>query len=325
MFTLFNQIMPITQSQFRPAWWLFNPHLQTMWGTMFRPRPDLNLQVERYELDDGDFLDLAWSGPESGRIILLLHGLEGSLDSHYAGGMIKTLNEAGYRTCFMHFRGCSGEPNRLPRSYHSGETGDLQSVIEHIQQQRNSAVYGAIGFSLGGNVLLKWLGEQGYHAAVSKAIAVSVPFRLADAARRLERGISRIYQRHLLAKLKQKYRVKFKRIPSPLKINLDTLENFYQFDDAVTAPLHGFSGVDDYYSRCSSLPFLKQIRTPCLVIHAVDDPFMWPDTVPTAGDVSPSVTLELSPHGGHVGFIGGQLPGKPIYWLEQRILEWLNE
>jgi hypothetical protein len=314
--------MPVIQSQFRPAWWLSNPHLQTIWGTLFRRQPRLELRTERLELADGDFVDLAWSGPASGAMVLVLHGLEGTLNSHYARGLLRTLNNLGYRTCFMHFRGCSGEANRLPRSYHSGETGDLQEVVEHVRHR--TALHAAVGFSLGGNVLLKWLGEQQESAAISKAVAVSVPFRLDDAARRLEGGLSRVYQQHLLNKLKQKYRVKFSQMPSPLRVNLDNIKTFYQFDDAITAPLHGFHNADDYYTRSSSYPFLKRIRTPSLVIHAIDDPFMWPGTVPDNSDLSPAVTLELASHGGHVGFITGPVPGLARYWLDERIGQWLS-
>jgi predicted alpha/beta-fold hydrolase len=296
--------------------------MQTLWGSLFRIRPRLELEIERLELPDGDFVDLAWSGPGSGRMVLILHGLEGTLDSHYAGGLLRTLNNHGFRTCFMHFRGCSGEINRLPRSYHSGETGDLQTVVEHILQR--GPLHAAVGFSLGGNVLLKWLGEQRESAAISTAIAVSVPFRLADAAQRLEGGLSRVYQHHLLTRLKRKYRTKFKQMPSPLQTRLDTITTFYQFDDAITAPLHGFTGADDYYSRSSSFPYLKQIRTPTLIIHALDDPFMWPHTIPGQSELSPAVTLELARHGGHVGFITGLIPGRARYWLDMRIIQWLG-
>jgi predicted alpha/beta-fold hydrolase len=316
--------MPILNSPFRPAWWLPGPHLQTLWGSLLRPRPKLDGKMERLELADGDFLDLYWSGPAAAPLILMLHGLEGSLASHYAAGSLHTLNRAGWRTCFMHFRGCSGEPNRLPRSYHSGETGDLQAVIDHLREQHGRTPACCIGVSLGGNVLLKWLGEQGPQARTGSAIAVSVPLQLAASADRLQYGLSRLYQRHLLQGLRRKYRRKFGTDRAPDGRPLDSLDNFCRFDAAVTAPLHGFASAEDYYARCSSRQFLKHIETPTLLIQARDDPFLWPTALPTRAELSPAVTLELAEHGGHVGFIEGRLPGRARYWLDRRIMEWLG-
>ncbi len=314
--------MPIKPAGFRPAWWLPGPHAQTLWPTLVRPRPKLTLQHRRLELPDRDFLDLCLGG-EKGPLVLVLHGLEGSLESHYAGNLLAALHHAGYRTAFLHFRGCSGEPNRLPRSYHSGETGDLQFTTGWLRKNV-APVEAVIGFSLGGNVLLKWLGEQGEAAATRRAVAVSVPFRLADADRRLRRGLSRIYQRHLVGHLKRSYREKFARIPSPLTVDVERLVTFRDFDEHVTAPLHGFADADDYYSRSSSRPYLKKIRKPTLILHARDDPFMFPETVPREEELAPSVTLELSAHGGHVGFVAGRWPWQAEYWLERRIVEWLD-
>ena len=316
--------MAIIKSEFKPAWWLRGAHQQTVWSTFFRKLPDPDLKKERIELDDGDFLDLAWIGSEDGKIILILHGLEGNKDSSYVKGIMQTLSAAGYRCCLMHFRGCSGEPNRLPRSYHSGETGDLQQVIDHIQKHHQRNVYAAIGYSLGGNALLKWLGENENDAPVKTAVAVSVPFSLDDAARRMGTGLSRSYEKHLVSRLQEKYREKFSDLQSPLKIDIDQLDTFYLFDDQVTAPLHGFSGVDDYYEKSSCAQFLPHITKPTLILHAKDDPFMWPDSIPAENELSPNVRLELSEKGGHVGFISGSAPWKPKYWLDQRILEWLG-
>ncbi len=318
-------LMPIIDSTFRPAWWLPGPHLQTLWGSLLRPRPALDGKMERLELADGDFLDLYWSGPETAPLILMLHGLEGSLASHYAAGLLHTLNRAGWRSCFMHFRGCSGEANRLARSYHSGETGDLQAVIDHLHARHGLTPTCCIGVSLGGNVLLKWLGEQGPQARTGSAIAISVPLQLAASADRLQYGLSRLYQRHLLQHLRQKYRHKFGSDQAPDGRSLDTLDSFNRFDAAVTAPLHGFASAEDYYARCSSRQFLKHIEIPTLLIQARDDPFLWPTALPTRAELSPAVTLELTEHGGHVGFIEGRLPGRARYWLDRRILAWLGQ
>ena len=317
--------MPIIQSEFRPAWWLPGAHAQTLWPSLFRRRILPNFTRERVELDDGDFLDLAWSGPAEGRIVLFMHGLEGSLQSHYTGGIMRQLNQQGFRVCLMYFRGCSGEPNRLPISYHSGKTDDPQRILEHIQSTHGKDVFAAVGVSLGGNVLLKWLGEQGETRLLQKAVAVSVPFQLDDAAHRLKRGLSRVYQRHLLTLLREKYRKKFSRIHSPLDVEIDSLKTFHQFDDQVTAALHGFDGVDDYYRRSSSRQFIPQIRVPTLILHARHDPFMFPETVPVEAELPECVWLEMPDHGGHLGFVSGLIPGRADYWAEQRIAQWLSD
>lgn len=311
---------------FRPAWWLPGAHLQTLWPTFFRRRPKLPLIPERVELSDGDFLDLLWlKGQQPRPLVLLLHGLEGSIRSPYAGGLMQVLHDHDYDVCFMYFRGCSGEPNRLDRSYHSGDTADLQEVVDHIARQHGRSVNGMIGFSLGGNVLLKWLGEQGEGAQLRCAVAVSVPYQLHDAATRMNRGFSRLYQWHLLARLRQKYQQKFQHRPSPLNVDVRQLKTFFDFDDKVTAPLHQFNGVDDYYRRSSSRQYLPSIRVPTLLIHASDDPFMFPQTVPTAAELPKQVRLELSTNGGHVGFVSGRWPWRPRYWVDERILAWCNE
>lgn len=307
---------------FTPAWWLRNPHLQTIWPVLFRRPRQLDYRTERLELDDGDFLDLAWRGPAQGPLVLMLHGLQGSIHSHYARGLIPRLNASGYRVCLMHFRGCSGEPNRLDRSYHSGETGDLTRVVEYLQQVAGE-LHATIGFSLGGNVLLKWLGEQGERAPLRKAVAISVPFLLADAAERMNSGLSRLYQRHLVNSLRRDYKRKFSRRSSPLQIDVDRLDSFWTFDDQVTAPLHGFRDVQDYYQSASCRPFLGTIQVETLIVHACDDPFMFDATSPRNDELSPSTQLLLSPHGGHVGFVSGRWPWQPRYWLDRCITDWL--
>lgn len=324
--------MPILNSPFKPAWWLKNTHLQTLWSTFFRSQARVEVTPFRLELDDGDFLDLAFRGFDDANqkttkpIVVILHGLEGSLKSHYIKPLIKLLDENGFAACFVHFRGCSNEPNRLPRSYHSGDTGDLQRVIDYLVETNNQGVFAVIGFSLGGNVVLKWMGEQADKAPVETAIAVSVPFQLADAGDRLEKSFSRVYQKHLLSSCQQKFTDKFANHENPpIKVEASKLKTFYAFDDCITAPLHGFKGADEYYSQCSSRQFLKNIRKPTLILHAKDDPFMWEHTIPDEDELSPSVRLELSDKGGHVGFISGKIPFMAEYWLDTRIIQWLKK
>ena len=290
-----------------PPWWLRNPHLQTLWPKFFRRRPHLALQRERLELADGDFIDLAWVQEGQGPIVLMLHGLEGNLRSHYVLPVLSTLAASGFQPVFMFLRGCSEEPNRLPRTYHSGAAEDLAEVLALLRAS-GRPVAAAIGFSLGGNLLLRYLGLNGEAALLQAAMAVSVPFVLGDAARRLEQGGSRIYQHYLMNRLKGSYLRKFATMPSPLAVDLDQLHSLWQYDQAITAPLNGFAGADDYYQQCSSIHYLPGITVPTLILHSLDDPFMYPHNVPRADQVGPGVHLAIQPYGGHVGFIEAALP-----------------
>lgn len=315
----------ITESAFRPAWWLPGAHLQTLFPSLLRRRVAPALLRQRVELPDGDFVDIDWTALAGRPRILLLHGLEGSLDSHYSGALLGLLARQGYQAGLLYFRGRSGEPNRLARSYHSGDTADLDFVMRLLGKSATTRVTAAIGFSLGGNVLLKWLGEQGELASLQTAIAISVPFDLDAAARRLQQGLSRIYRQHLLARLLQSVRLKARLHTPPIPLQqLHLLRSFHAFDNAVTAPLHGFRDVDDYYRRSSSRQFLQHIRIPVLILQARDDPFLPASALPAADQLGASVTLELSANGGHVGFVSGTWPGQAGYWLEQRILQHLK-
>ena len=313
----------ITKSPFRPAWWLPSPHLQTIWPSLARPRPRPTLASRRIELSDGDFIDLA-IGDGTGPRVLIVHGLEGDLDSHYAGSLVARLAREGFVPVFMHLRGCSGEPNRLDRTYHSGASEDLAEVLAALATDPEGPPAAAVGFSLGANLLLKYLGERD-RPLLQHAVAVSPPFVLRDCMLRLNLGSSRIYRRYLITRLKQGYQAKFTDRPSPLDLDLDAIDDFNSFDEQITAPLSGFDGVFDYYNRASCRQFLPNIQTPTLIIHAVDDPFMFPTTVPFEHELGPGITLELARQGGHVGFISGALPWRPVYWLEERIIEHLRQ
>jgi predicted alpha/beta-fold hydrolase len=284
------------------------------------------LETERLELPDGDFLDLHWTVGKGKAIVIVLHGLEGCSQSHYARGLLQTLHQQGLRAVVMHFRGCSGTPNRLPRSYHSGDTGDLAYLVHTLSTREPHTPLAAVGYSLGGNVLLKWLGQAGALAPLSAAVAVSVPFSLAEAAQRVNRGFSRLYQWKLLRSMRRRISAKLKEMPLPIKTsNPSELHSFRQFDDCVTAPLHGFRNADHYYAVASSRQYLCTIAVNTLILHACDDPFMTATAVPIESDLSPSVELELYARGGHVGFIAGHWPWRPRYWLEQRIPEYLEQ
>lgn len=309
---------------FRPAWWLPSAHLQTLWPTLFRHRPRPATRRERLELPDGDFLDLDWVGGDRGPLVVLFHGLEGSLASPYIRGMLHVIERRGWRGVLMSFRGCSGEMNRLARSYHSGDTGDMAWLFEQLRRREPATPTAAIGYSLGGNALLKWLGEGRHASHPDLAVAVSVPFDLANAADRLQRGLSRLYQWWLLRSLRRSLRAKMAAglVPESLA-DPDTLTDFWRFDDQVTAPLHGFRDVHDYYARCSSRRYLAGIEVPTLLLQARDDPFLDGDGLPGAAELPPAVRLELSDRGGHVGFIAAD-GLRSRYWLEQRIIEFLE-
>jgi len=324
----------IIQSQFTPAAGLSNSHVQTLLPTFIRNRLTFTGVEQTLELDDGDFVDLVWTEKPEGSnnpkpIVVIFHGLEGSIGSPYVKGMMRAITKQGWTGLLMHFRGCSQNLNRLPRTYHSGETGDAKQLLSWLKKNYEEHPLAAVGFSLGGNMLLKLQAELGPESPLKAAVSVCAPVLLMHCANRLNSGFSKIYQRYLLGPLRKKVRVNALRHDYEALINLKTrdinrLKNFWLFDDLVTAPLHGFSGVDEYYSESSARQYLKNIQTPVLILQALDDPFMTRDIIPRASELSGSTKLELSQHGGHVGFIGGSF-FKPEYWLEHRVPEYLSD
>lgn len=319
---------------FRPAWWLPGPHLQTLWSPFCRPAPRLERQRERLWLADGDFIDLDWHGAHQADapLVLALHGLTGSSASLYVLGLQEALAARGWASVAINWRGCSGEPNLLPRAYHSGASDDLGEVIEHLRARRPLAPLYAVGYSLGGNVLLKYLGERGADCPLQGAAAVSVPFRLDQCADRIGSGFSRVYQAHFMRAMAAYVRDKQRlfahqgmadRLSALERLGpLDGLRTFWEFDGRFTAPLHGYRDAEDYYRRASSRYFLGAIRTPTLLIQALDDPFVFRHSLPEPGELSPSTTFEAQARGGHVGFVEGS-PRAPGYYLERRIPAWL--
>ena len=311
----------IINSTFKPAWYLSNAHAQTIYPTFARRSKAAIDYYERLELPDGDFIDLAWATnglKAESPLVVLLHGLGGSVDSVYVAGLLRSFNHAGYRGVLMQFRGSSGVPNRLPRAYHSGETGDLAYLLECLHQREPSTKKAVVGVSLGGNVLLKWLGETGAQPLIHAAVAVSVPFQLNIVAERINKGFSRIYQAYLLKKLRTLFLEKLALVNRQLpltKHDLLSIKTIREFDERITAPLHGFKNADAYYREASSRQYLSGIVTPTLIIHASDDPFMVPEVVPEEKHLSTDILFELSQQGGHVGFISRNNTN----WLEQRI------
>lgn len=319
---------------FKPAWWLPGPHLQTLWNPLCRAPAQLQRERERLWLEDGDFLDLDWHGRHDPKapLVLVLHGLTGSSSSLYVLGVQQALAIRGWASVALNWRGCSGEPNLLARGYHSGASEDLAETVRHLRAQRPMAPLYVVGYSLGGNVLLKYLGESGVESQLRGAVAVSVPFRLDQCADRLGLGFSRIYQAHfmneMVAYVKTKQRLfahqgMADRLAALERLGpLDGMRSFWDFDGRITAPLHGFSDAEDYYTRSSSRYFLDRIHTPTLIIQAADDPFVFRHSLPEANELPPCVQFELHAHGGHVGFVDGS-PLRPGYYLERRIPQWL--
>lgn len=310
---------------------------------------------QRLETPDGDFLDLDWvegqnptqpapvphtSGtsqrqhgapthsPNEPPLVVLFHGLEGSSASHYARALMQAVAVQGWQGVVVHFRGCSGEPNRLPRAYHSGDSAEIGWVLQQLRSTHRQTF--AVGVSLGGNALLKWLGEAGASAGeyVSSAVAVSVPYDLAAADTALSSGMGLLYARHFLRSLIPHTLAKAQRFPGHVGLNrldaIRTARTLRQFDDAVTAPLHGFANAADYYARSSSGQYLSAIAVPTLLLHAHNDPFLPVAAIPDSSRLPSSVQLEVSNQGGHVGFVSGSLPGH-LDWLPQRLFSHFSQ
>lgn len=319
----------ITQSSFRPHPWISGAHLQTL-ATMLRPVPKLVLRRERLELADGDFLDLAWSGEQhpQGPLAVLVHGLTGGFESKYLLGTASLLIAQGWRTVILQLRGAGPEPNRLHRCYNQDDTEDLRYCWHLLREREPKAFMASVGWSLGGNVTLKALAEEGRAAPINIAAAASVPFNIRPCAERLRTGFSRVYQKRLLDSVKESLRRKHPRVASSPLVNLPAAlaaQDFIEYDEAYTAPLAGYHTVEDYYAHASCGQFLKSIRRPTLVIHALDDPFMAAGIVPDAEALSRHVTLEIAQSGGHVGFVSAGALGRPYCWLERRLTEYLHE
>lgn len=318
--------------EFKPAWWLKNCHLQTMLAKYLAPRRELPHQTELLALPDGDELLLCFghTDPTQARaLVVVLHGLEGNIHSHYVRGMLHSLQQQGFAAVLMHFRGCHGEANKLPRAYHSGDTGDLSFVLQQLSTRYPTVPLAAVGFSLGGNVLMKYCGETAERCPLFAAAAVSAPLQLSASADRINSGFSKVYQRYLLRRLKATMQRKLKRHPDfPLALGQDDIQRIQSirdFDQQLTAPLHGFADAEDYYRRSSAKSYLRLIQRPNLLIHAKDDPFLAVEAIPAANELGRHSQLLLSEHGGHVGFVSGGLPWQPRYWLDQVVPAFLQQ
>jgi predicted alpha/beta-fold hydrolase len=303
--------------------WLPGGHLQTIVPARFVPLPAVAYRRERWDAPDGDFVDVDFAQPEptaaAAPLLVLFHGLEGDSRSHYARVLMRHFADAGFRALVAHFRGCSGEPNRLPRAYHSGDSAEGDWILRRAHARWPSAPLFAVGISLGGNMLAKWLGEQAEDARfVTAAASVGSPLDLAAGGAALARGFNRVYTRLFLATLKPKALAKAARFEGTADTaRVRASRNLYEFDNAYTAPVHGFRDTEDYWARASAKPWLAAVCVPHLVINAANDPFVPPASLPSRAAVSRAVVLERPAAGGHIGFPGA-FPGTPA-WLPQRL------
>ena len=313
---------------YRAPAWLPGGHAQTLYP-LTRRGPLPHYRRERWDAPDGDFIDIDWlaagtgtSEPQVVPLVVLFHGLEGSSRSHYARALMHTLARRGWAGAVPHFRGCSGEPNRLPRAYHSGDSAEIDWVLRRMRARFPQRPLFAAGVSLGGNALLKWLGEQeeGARDVVQAAAAVCAPLDLTAAGYALQRGFNLIYTRNFLVTLKANSLAKLERFPGLFdRGRMLAAKTLYDFDDAVTAPLHGFRDAKDYWLRASSKPWLPGVRVPALLVNALNDPFLPAQALPNGRQVSSAVTLDYPAGGGHAGFVCGPFPGQ-IDWLPHRLL-----
>ena len=317
---------------YSPAWWLPNRHARTLWPRFARRVAEVPTRHEQWETPDGDVVEidrLAAPSRDAPQLVLL-HGLEGTARSHYARGALAEAYRRGWGAHLLLFRSCGDTPNRTRRFYHSGETGDLGMVVQRVLKDHDGAPIVLAGYSLGGNVLLKWLGEQGAKAPsrIRGAAAISVPFDLARGSRHIQRGFARVYEAHFLRSLKRKTFEKLGRFPDiadPARVA--AIRTLYDFDEVVTGPLHGFAGAEDYYARSSALGFLARIRVPTLLLSAFDDPFLPApvlDEVRGIAERNPALAMEFVARGGHVGFVSGP-PWRPFYWGEWLVAEFLEK
>ena len=317
---------------YSPAWWIPGGHLQTLWGKLFRRQTPALTVLERWDTPDGDFLELhRLTARRDAPRLLLLHGLEGTVRSHYAQALLNEAARRGWGADLLIFRSCGSELNLTRRFYHSGETGDVAFILDRILDEFPASQLALVGVSLGGNVLLKFLGERGEDLPpqLKAAAAISVPFDLARSSMRVNRGFSKFYQRFFLGSLRKKALEKARRFPDlASQDGIAALRTLEDFDNLITGPLHGFRDAQDYYARSSSLPYLKNIRLKTLLFSAVDDPLLPAEVLDEVREVArynPALEVDFVDKGGHAGFITGSVPWRPFYYAEYRVGEFFAE
>lgn len=318
--------MPFIQSSsYRPLRIFRNRHLHTIYPSLFRKVKGVAFMRERIDTPDGDFIDLDWSRIGAKRLVLAIHGLEGSSRSRYIPGIIKAFQRRGWDGVAYNLRGCSGEPNRTLRFYHSGDTSDLERVVAHILNRKHYKQLAIVGFSLGGNITLKYVGERGTStpAELTHAAAVSAPCDLRSSSWKLAESSNWVYMKNFLRHFHRKIRVKMRQFPGQISDErFWEIKNFKDYDDRYTAPLHGFTSAEDYWMKCSARPLLTGIRVPTLLINALDDPFL-PEACHPVEEAreNPNFFFEIPSLGGHVGFVARNAQRE--YWHESRITDFI--
>jgi predicted alpha/beta-fold hydrolase len=310
----------LSQGPYRAPWWLPGGHLQTLYGALFCGS-SVDWKRERWDTPDGDFIDVdRLAGPADSPLVVLFHGLEGGSSSHYARALAREIRERAWRCAVPHFRGCSGEPNRLPRAYHSGDAEEIGWILRRFSGEASGAPLFAVGVSLGGNALLKWLGGDARAKDVlTAAAAVSAPVDLMAAGDALGRGFNLVYARAFLSTMKKKGEHKIERFPGLFDGKaMRRARTLREFDDVVTAPLHGFSDTDDYWTRASAKPVLGRIAVPTLLLNARNDPFLPAAALPRPNEVSMHVNCDFPGEGGHAAFVSGPFPGN-LRWMPRRV------
>lgn len=319
--------MPLVTSNYKAPLWARNGHIQTVYPSLYRSVPLLTTERERITTPDNDFLDLDWSKAHPNkRLAILTHGLEGHSRAHYIQGMARAFDRAHWNVLAWNFRSCSGEPNTQLRSYHSGSSDELELILQHVFRTTDYEEIALVGFSLGGNLMLKLLGDRAatIDSRIRAAVAISVPCDLASSAKKLEHWSNHIYMRRFMNFLRPKVREKIQRFPGLIKDHgLDDMKTFAQFDDAYTAPIHGFKNAEEYWAQSSCRTRLHSIQIPTLLINALDDPFLTPSCFPyDSAEQSSNFTLETPKRGGHCGFL--QFNAKNEYWSESRSVQFIE-
>ncbi|KPF68392.1 hypothetical protein IP84_10125 [beta proteobacterium AAP99] len=319
---------PLRLSDPAAPWWLPGGHAQTIWPALFSPAPTLALRRERWEWNDGDFVDADWVQPEPREawapVLVIFHGLEGSSKSHYARAIAHAATRAGLRVVIVHFRGCSGEPNRLARAYHSGDADEIERVAQRLHASYPVASLYACGISLGGSALANYVALRGNACLFSAAVAACAPLDLAAGGAAISQGFSMVYTRMFLRTMKRKAMEKLARFPGLFDAaKMQVARDLYDFDNLFTAPVHGYRNTEDYWARASAKPHLRGATKPLLLVNPLNDPFVPAASLPKPNEVSPAVTLHYPRHGGHVGFATGGVPGR-LDWLPAMVLDYLG-
>lgn len=318
---------PHRQEDFEPAWWLRNPHGQTVYAALWGPTVPLTWQRECWPTPDGDSLEISLlSGWDDAPALILFHGFEGSAESRYIRQLAWFAQQRGWHVVAPTWRGCGQMPNSKPRLYHAGDSAEIHWIVQRVSQQLPRAKRFAVGFSLGANMLLKWLGEQADEAIqwVDRCAAVATPFDLTLVGDHLAQGFNRLYTHHFLSTLKIKARTKHQQFPRLFDLEATlTATTLRQFDDHCMAPMHGFRDAEDYWRQSSCRPLLAGIRCPTMLLQAADDPFTPPEALPSRHQLPPIITWNLQRHGGHIGFISG-LSAAHNHWMPQHILHYFT-